>query len=142
MSVKFPGVNAPIPENANEKCWAPGPSDLYLSRNRPYSRGHYHEQMLSRRFQDDEPPHPGYEAGNPLWSSYSRRYGGFESDYSLWSPGDSRLPRSSSFGRFLSDRARRSPVFLDDYPMQFHYGSLPYSSLRDRPMQFPYGSLP
>ncbi|XP_027150825.1 uncharacterized protein LOC113751144 isoform X1 [Coffea eugenioides] len=140
MSIEFPGVNAPIPQNADEMRWAAGPSDLNMSRNRSYSRsnrtsdsgsrGHYHEQRLSRSFEDDEPPPPGCEVGSPSWSSYSHRYGGFEPGYSPRSPGDSRVPRSSSFDRSLSARARRSPVVHNDSLKHFPYGNLPYSSPR------------
>ncbi|KAL3526683.1 hypothetical protein ACH5RR_011339 [Cinchona calisaya] len=130
MSVKFPGLNAPIPENANENRWAAGPSNLNLSRNRSYSRSnwasdsgsrsHYHDQRSSRSFEDDEPPPPGCEeAGSPSWTSYSRRYSGFEPGYSSQGPGDRRVSKNSSFGRSSSDRGRRSPVVYDDSLGQF-----------------------
>nr|POF23446.1 hypothetical protein CFP56_07356 [Quercus suber] len=66
MSVPFPGVNGPIPENANERLWADGSSSSDLSRNRvhhrlghysePVSRGHHREQSRFRDFIDEGPP--------------------------------------------------------------------------------------
>ena len=71
MSVPFPGVNGPIPENANERLWADGSSSSDLSRNRmhhrlghysePVSSGHHREQSRFRDFTDEGPP--GYEPG-------------------------------------------------------------------------------
>ncbi|KAI4352262.1 hypothetical protein L6164_006531 [Bauhinia variegata] len=70
MTVKFPGINAPIPENADEILWAAGPSNAYPSRNRLQhrlnystdhaSRGHYREQRMSRDYRDDGPPGDSY----------------------------------------------------------------------------------
>ncbi|KAI5665821.1 hypothetical protein M9H77_15674 [Catharanthus roseus] len=144
-SVEFPGVNAPIPENADEERWAAsGSSDLYMSRNHSYSRynrpsepisrGRHHEQQRwSRDVEDDEPPPPGCEPESSFSSIYSRRYGGngYDSGYNSHSPRDSpTVPWSSSFGRSLSDRSRRSPLRYDDSPRYHPYGSFPYSSTR------------
>lgn len=106
MSVEFPGLNAPIPENADERRWAGGPSSFDPSRNRPHrrfnhstepiSKPHYHEQRWSRDFRDDGPP--GVDPGSsPLMPSFSPRYGDFDSG-------------SPSYGRSLSERGRRSPL--------------------------------
>lgn len=139
MSVGFPGVNAPIPEKADERLWAAGPSILELSRNRlhsrsnhysePVSRGHHREQRRSRDFTDDGPP--GVEPGfSPSISSYPPRYVGYDSSYDYHSP-TSNIPRSRSpsFGSSLPDRSRRSPLF-DEGPLNYDplrdYGSSRY----------------
>lgn len=137
-SVEFPGVNAPIPENADEERWIARSSDSQFSRNHsssrynrpaePINRGHYHDQRWTRDFDGDEPLLPGCEPDTPYPSRYSHRYGGFESDYTYHSPRDNHMtPRSSSFGRSISDRGRRSPLYYDyeyeDSPRYHSYGS-------------------
>lgn len=143
MSVEFPGVNAPIPENADEERWIATSSDSLFSRNHsssrynrpadPISRSHYHDQRWTRDFEDDEPLPPGCEPDISFPSSHSRRYGGFESGYTYHSPRDNpMIPRSSSFGRSISDRSRRSPLYYDydDSPRHHSYGSYFRSSPR------------
>lgn len=144
MSVEFPGVNAPIPESADESRWAAGPSDLYSSRRRSYgrhnrsdiiNRGYPQEQRgsdtISQRGSDsssrgysqeqrwhldtgyDEPPPPGCEPETPPSSRHSSRYGGYSSNYASNSVDRSSAPWSTSFGRSLPDRSRRSPLVYD-----------------------------
>ncbi|KAM7516625.1 hypothetical protein LguiA_006208 [Lonicera macranthoides] len=118
MSVEFPGINAPIPENADEGRWAGGPSRSDVSyRNRSsrrynhppeaISKGNYHEQRWSLRdYRDDGPP--GCEPG-----SYSQRYGGGynDSSYPSYSPRSNiSVPKSPSYERSATDRGRRSPL--------------------------------
>lgn len=92
-SVEFPGINAPIPENADERRWTVGHSSLDLSRNQsncrfnrslePSSR-YYQEQRFPRDFRDDGPP--GVDpVTNPSLSSYPPRYGGYDSSYPSYS---------------------------------------------------------
>ncbi|KAF6160861.1 hypothetical protein GIB67_041915 [Kingdonia uniflora] len=83
MSVTFPGINAPIPENADEKRWSTslGSSGFDSSRNqyqhnRPseaVSRGHYNDAKRSR---DDGPP--GVDFSMP---SYIPRFTDHEPNY-------------------------------------------------------------
>ncbi|KAK4368445.1 hypothetical protein RND71_012237 [Anisodus tanguticus] len=123
MSVDFPGVNAPIPEHADERRWEAAPSSSSYSRSHSHNRynhaqdnvnrGHYHERRRSRDYEDDGPP--GCDPGtSPSLSGYSYRYGAYDSHYSSHSPRDNAsMPRSPSFGRSLSDRERRSPLVND-----------------------------
>ncbi|KAB1211066.1 Zinc finger CCHC domain-containing protein 8 [Morella rubra] len=144
MTVQFPGVNAPIPENADERLWAAGPSSLDLSRNRmhrrlnhysePVSRGNHREQRWSRDFPDDGPPgcEPGYSSS---LSSYLPRYSDYDSGYDSYSPRSNiSRPRSPPFGRSMSDRGKRSPLFdegpLND-PLRRDYGSGRYENRTD-----------
>ncbi|XP_016447059.1 uncharacterized protein LOC107772086 isoform X2 [Nicotiana tabacum] len=139
MSVDFPGVNAPIPEHADERRWAPGSSSSSLSRSHSYNRynhtpdpinrGHYHERRWSRDFEDDGPP--GCDPGtSPSLSGYSYRYGAYDSHYSSISPRDSAsMPRSPSFGRSSSDRGRRSPL-VNDGTTNHSFHGLYYTSPR------------
>ncbi|XP_050381259.1 uncharacterized protein LOC126798357 [Argentina anserina] len=125
MTVGFPGLNAPIPENADERRWAPSASFSDPSRNyshsranhysEPVSRGHYREQRWTRDYRDDGPPgvDPGYAP-----SSYPPRYGSYE--YNSRSASIASAPRSPTLGRSRSERGRRSSEF-----------SFPYSPTRD-----------
>ncbi|KAL6006921.1 hypothetical protein ACLOJK_032417 [Asimina triloba] len=133
MTVEFPGINAPIPDNADQRHWAPssGPSssDSYRSRSHgrsnrasESSRGYYHEERWSRDYREPAPPGVDVRADPPV-SSYSQRYGNYDSNY----PFESKSPRgdgtksSPSLGRSLSDRGRwghsrhdYSPTRYDD----------------------------
>lgn len=134
MTVGFPGVNAPIPENADERVWAQGSSFSDLSRNRshsrsnhysePVSRGHHREQRWSRDYKDDGPPgvDPGFGS-----SSYPPRYGSYDYNYNSRSSSNASAPRSPPFGRSQSDRGRRSSEF-----------SFPYSPTRDSDPKYDY----
>ncbi|KAA8547831.1 hypothetical protein F0562_004260 [Nyssa sinensis] len=135
MSVEFPGINAPIPENADERCWAAGSSSSNLSRNRshrrsshssqPISTSQYHEQRWSRDFRDEGPP--GCDPG-PTLSSYSPRYGGYDSSYASHnSRANNSIPESPSFGKSLSDQGRRNPLVHEGSSYHGSYGSLRYS---------------
>ncbi|XP_071710683.1 uncharacterized protein [Rutidosis leptorrhynchoides] len=89
MSVQFPGVNSPIPENADEWRWGARAWKFDLPRNRlsnhrsdnstePATRPRYHEERWGRDYRDDGPPgvdpvssrYPGYGSRE---SSYGRR---------------------------------------------------------------------
>lgn len=127
MTVEFPGLNGPIPENADERLWATGPPFSDHSRNRSYSRsnhysepvsrGHHREQRWSRDYRDDGPP--GVEPGSGP-SSYPPRYGSYDYGYNL--------PRSPTFGRSQSDRGRRIPLSNE--------GSFAYSNPRHSPKDY------
>ncbi|GAY46217.1 hypothetical protein CUMW_095280 [Citrus unshiu] len=125
MTTEFPGINAPIPENADERLWAARPSSSDSSRDRSHhrlnhhsesiSRGRYHEQRWSRDYRDDGPP------GVDPVSSYPPRYGGYDY-YSSHS-------RSPTRGRSYSDRDR------DDYASHGSYSS-PYSNRHTSPPDY------
>ncbi|XP_057445382.1 uncharacterized protein LOC130737584 isoform X2 [Lotus japonicus] len=138
MTVGFPGINAPIPENADERLWAAGagPSSSDVSRNLPQhrsnhntdhgSRGHYREQRLGDLRDDGPPGDPGHSS---LQYSFHPRFGGHES-----------IPRSSSAGR--SQDRNRSPLHDAESPRPFSFHSLHYtSSGRLSPMDRDSGRL-
>ncbi|CAI9758744.1 unnamed protein product [Fraxinus pennsylvanica] len=138
MSVKYPGINAPIPENADERPWAAGSSSYIVSRHGSYreynhsseklSRRHYHQQRWSSDFEDDGPP--GVDPGSRP-SNYSHKYGGYDSSYSSPSARSSpSIHRSPSYGRSLSDRGRRSPLVQDGSSNYGQYGTAHSSSPR------------
>ncbi|XP_057738298.1 uncharacterized protein LOC130955466 [Arachis stenosperma] len=127
MTIEFPGINAPIPKNADDKLWAAGPapsgSDTSNSSRTHHrsnhssdygSRGYFREQRSSGDFRDDGPP------GDPGYGSYTHsfhpRYGGHDS-----------LARSPSMSRSYSD-GRRSPLHEEEPPRPFSFHSLHYSS--------------
>ncbi|KAH6832170.1 hypothetical protein C2S53_007448 [Perilla frutescens var. hirtella] len=143
-TVEFPGINAPIPENADERLWTAGSSSFTPSRYSSHqrynqssenpSRGYYNEQRWSRereRDWDDEGP-PGCEPGtSPSLSNHFHRHGDVDSGYRPLSPRDSpSTPWSSSYARSLPDRdrGRRSPLVHDGSPKYGYYGS--YTSPR------------
>ena len=124
MSVEFPGINGPIPKNADERLWADISGNRFHRRSstshslEPISRGHHREERLSRsEFRDDGPP--GVDQGfDPAFSTHLPRY---SSSYE--SSSNSHSPRLNSYGRPELERGRRSR-FLDEGS----YGSLPYLS--------------
>ncbi|XP_022719021.1 uncharacterized protein LOC111277108 isoform X2 [Durio zibethinus] len=128
MTVKFPGINAPIPVEADEKRWASGPSSSESSRrshhrlnhsSEPGSRGHHHEQRYFGDFEDEGPP----GVDSRFSSSYPPRYGNYDS-HSFQTPRD-RIPRpcSPTMGRSHSDRGRRSPLVYEDVASHGSYSS-------------------
>lgn len=81
MSAEFPGINAPIPENADERRWTTaGPSSSDLAKNQshcrsnfslePISRDMYHRQRWSRDIRNEGPQgiDPGF---SPTLSGYT-----------------------------------------------------------------------
>ncbi|XP_047959582.1 zinc finger CCHC domain-containing protein 8 [Salvia hispanica] len=145
MTVEFPGLNAPVPENADERLWAsderlwasnslssnPSRYSSHQRYNQPSetsSRGYYSEQRRSRDWDDEGPP--GCEPGtSPSLSNHFHRYGDLDSGYKPHSPRDSPSTTwSSSYARSLSDRGRRSPLHRDGSPTYGYYGS--YASPR------------
>ena len=130
--MEFPGINGPIPKNADEKLWlASTPPSLDISRSRllrrssssssshssePNSRSaHHREERWSRSdFREDGPP--GVDPGvDPAISTHLPRY--------------STSSYDSHTLRFEPDRVRRS---------RFHdEGSSPYST---RLLPLDYGS--
>ncbi|XP_058088818.1 uncharacterized protein LOC131235597 isoform X2 [Magnolia sinica] len=140
-TIEFPGVNAPIPENADQRRWAasPGPtsSDSYRNRshgrsNRPSdgSRGHYRDQRRSRDYRDVAPPGVDPRADHSM-SSHGQRYGGYDSNYpieSLSPRGNNSIPISPSLGRSQSDRGWRGPLVHEGSPTHSPHGTLMHSS--------------
>ncbi|KAK9277728.1 hypothetical protein L1049_007275 [Liquidambar formosana] len=145
MSVDFPGMNALIPENADQRKWAAflGSPSLNYSRNQSnhssnYSsegipRGQFYAQRWPRDYRDGGSP--GYNLGvSPPMSGYSLNYANFDLNYtsdSLSPRGHIPIPRSPSLGRSLSDGGRRSSLVHEGSPFDHDspYSFLPYSSL-------------
>ncbi|KAL6604799.1 hypothetical protein ACP70R_042743 [Stipagrostis hirtigluma subsp. patula] len=86
MTVEFPGINAPIPENGDRWLWGSTP---------PQSSGRHHSSD-SRDYRDRGPPGVDH---------YSSRYHSY--DYG---------PASPSLGRSHSDRGWRSPTRYENSP--------------------------
>lgn len=136
MTVEFPGINGPIPVEADEKLWAPGPSSSESSKSRSHhrlnhasesgSRGYHHEQRYYGDLEDEGPP----GVDSRYSSSYPPRYGNYDSPYSFHSPRDLIIPRprSPTLGRPYSDRGRRSPVVYEEFASHGSYSSSQYSS--------------
>nr|XP_043617264.1 zinc finger CCHC domain-containing protein 8-like [Erigeron canadensis] len=125
MSVQFPGVNAPIPDNADEWRWGARAWKFDLPRNRSSdhrsynsiersSRSNYHEERWNRDYRDDGPPGVEPVSGS-LPSSFSPRYPAYDS-------------RGSSYGRSLHDRDRRSPLIRETSSSHDDDRWNPYSS--------------
>ncbi|XP_068643959.1 uncharacterized protein [Aristolochia californica] len=135
MTVAFPGVNAPIPKNANERLWAPYPSTSDSYRSRPYprsnhstevSRSPYSEQRWSRDCRDEGPP--GVDRSE---FGYGPRYGAYDSVGSSDFKNSRSNPilRDPALGRSGSDRGWRSPSALESPTGQGNsFYSSPYSS--------------
>ncbi|KAG4911853.1 hypothetical protein JHK85_053142 [Glycine max] len=126
-TVKFPGINAPIPEKADERLWGTraGPSSSDISRNLSLpqhrsnystdygSRGYHREHRLGDLRDEGPPGDPGHSS---FMFSFHPRFGGH----------DSAL-RSPSMARSQSDRSR-SPMHDEESSMPFSFHSLHYSS--------------
>ncbi|XP_022735313.1 zinc finger CCHC domain-containing protein 8-like [Durio zibethinus] len=123
MTVEFPGINAPIPVEADEKLWSPGPSSSESSRNRlhnrlnhssePGSRELHHEQRYFGDFKDEGPP----GVDSRFSSSYPPS---FHSRRDL-------IPGPLSPSQY-SDWGRRSPVVCEEFASHGSYSSSLYSS--------------
>ncbi|KAL5725975.1 hypothetical protein ACHQM5_009051 [Ranunculus cassubicifolius] len=91
MAVEYPGINAPVPENADGRRWAT------LPEARHHSGSQYHtDHRRSQDYRDDGPP--GVDN--------SPRYGGYNDPYN--SPRG--YPPAPILGRSLSDRGRWDPM--------------------------------
>ncbi|KAL2335302.1 hypothetical protein Fmac_016515 [Flemingia macrophylla] len=131
MTVEFPGINAPIPKNADERLWSSGAgsSSSDISRNLSSShqrsnystdygsRGYRHESRLADLRDDDPPGDPGHSSSK---FSFHPRFGGHDS-----------VPRSPSLTRSQSDWGR-SPMHDEESPKPFSFHSLHYSSSSER----------
>ncbi|TKY50056.1 Zinc finger CCHC domain-containing protein 8 [Spatholobus suberectus] len=132
MTVEFPGINAPIPENADERLWATGagPSSSDISRNLSLSqhrsnnstdygsRGYHREQRLGDLRDDGPPGDPGHSSSK---FSFHPRFGGHDS-----------VIRSPPMARSQSDWSRRSPMHDEESPKPFSFHSLHYSTSSER----------
>ncbi|XP_010528466.1 PREDICTED: uncharacterized protein LOC104805556 [Tarenaya hassleriana] len=111
-TVEFPGINAPIPEKADERLWAPA-SDLDSRRSNTRSQ-HRTSRGLAHHDHRPAPPRDYREDGHPSRvepSSYPPRYGN-RYDYDYFGSRD-YIPRPRSPGSERSDYISRpkSPGF-------------------------------
>ncbi|XP_073011782.1 uncharacterized protein [Typha latifolia] len=134
MTVEFPGINAPIPENADHKRWESqstrsGPSS-YWSRSHlrllsPDShRKRHHDQLRSEEQHEDCPPGAKHGHSMPV---YSPRYNPYDYNPHM---------RSPSLGRSLPDRGWRSPLPYDSsaaHSPRSPHSPYPYQSARRSP---------
>ncbi|ERN11339.1 zinc finger CCHC domain-containing protein 8 isoform X2 [Amborella trichopoda] len=121
MTVEFPGINAPIPKNADRRRWEASVEHGSSSRSHPRSdhssgssRGHHpHDQRRHTDYAGDDGP-PGTEHVTP--SSFSRSYSSlnpiYNDSHGLRSNSNQR-PRSPNLSGSLSDRGRMSPSIPD-----------------------------
>ncbi|KAK2366186.1 Proline-rich spliceosome-associated (PSP) family protein / zinc knuckle (CCHC-type) family protein [Trifolium repens] len=120
MSVEFPGINAPIPDKADERLWVPRPVvpliSTDISRNWSQqrsssfgSRGHHREQRIGDLRDDGPPGDPGHSSSQ---YSFQPRFG-------------SGLVSPNSMAEWSS---RRSPLHEEESPKPFSFHSLHYSN--------------
>ncbi|KAF9592363.1 hypothetical protein IFM89_014533 [Coptis chinensis] len=126
MSVEFPGINAPIPENADEIRWASSPGTfsfdasrnrIHLFPNRLSDTGNYGDARRSRECRDDGPPGCNLGFDTPRYSGFSPTYA---SD--SYSPRGYPIPRST-------DRGRWNPLVHDDSPSYSPNSPVTHASL-------------
>ncbi|XP_074591959.1 uncharacterized protein LOC141847773 [Curcuma longa] len=132
MSVAFPGINAPIPDNADSKRWGTLSfgSCSNSSRNRVHRSSHssdhhkenHHEQRRSSDLRDNSMPTT--EHGFSLYSDYSPRYHPNSHNSSS---------RSSNLGRSLYERGWDHPLPFETSPIQSPHNPYPYSSALQSP---------
>ncbi|MQL82833.1 hypothetical protein Taro_015303 [Colocasia esculenta] len=124
MTVEFPGVNAPVPENADLRLWAASPSfpsssDSFNSRSQHRSthsetqRGNFPDPRHSWDYRENDLPGSDYGLGSSA-PSHSPGY----------SPYDYRSP---DLRRSLSDRGRGF-AYHDGSPGHVLESSSPYTS--------------
>ncbi|KAI5077859.1 hypothetical protein GOP47_0007683 [Adiantum capillus-veneris] len=138
MKVHFPGVNAPIPDDADRHVW--GSTTDRSTQDRPshraVGRSVHSNYSDGSAYEDLEGP-PGCSRDNYVRNS-KMRSPGFEGPLlnktPPWQPALAPLPRSPHLSRSASDSGRRSPKVVYDEPH-----SLPplghYSSSRQSPSQ-------
>lgn len=124
-SVEFPGINAPIPENADERLWTTGSLRSDSSRYRLLHRSSYSsEQTTSRSYHGSD--------HSTRWSTHVRD--DRSSSYSSRSSLSSRSipissPTSASGGSFQSewDSWKRSSRESDNLGSRAPYDCVPHS---------------
>ncbi|XP_074271753.1 uncharacterized protein LOC141595676 isoform X2 [Silene latifolia] len=130
MSVNYPGVNAPIPKNADEKDWAARPSIPDRNRNGDSGRFTHSSMEPNRRFREKNNQDFKEDAlGFDRSSRYASRYGDqdFNSSSRNRREDDSR-PRSPTYGRSTGERGRNDPLESEDSLAYSLYSSFSYGS--------------
>lgn len=129
MTVPFPGINAPIPENADERLWnnsfsGPDKSDFEQTPGSSTSvtRGHRFDQTRAWDYNsspDEQPPGTERLGNNAFGSDYASRSIGGNNTPSPNYSSRHHLPRSPNLTRSVSDSGRRTPVY-DNSPRAMH----------------------
>lgn len=111
MTVEFPGINAPLPENADEWLWEAAAAPPHRSSRNNNNRW---QQRTSRGYDYRDDDQLGFEP-----SSYPPRYGS-RSDYGYGSKDRRSRSRSPIMERSLTERSSkrdyyssRDPDFVD-----------------------------
>ncbi|KAL1223028.1 hypothetical protein V5N11_024515 [Cardamine amara subsp. amara] len=117
-TVEFPGINAPLPENADVWLWEAAPSYRSSSRS-----GRWQQQRTSRGhdYRDDGPL-------DVEPSSYPPRYGS-RNDYGYGSKDYRSRSRSPGVDRYISERSKRD---YSSYDADFRDRDRDRDSNRDR----------
>ncbi|XP_020583597.1 zinc finger CCHC domain-containing protein 8-like isoform X2 [Phalaenopsis equestris] len=121
MTVEFPGINAPIPENADNWVWATSRSshnqNSHTDSNQSH-RGSHRDRIESTDWRDDGPPGSAHGLAAFSRAAYSPRF----------SSRDHNSTPSPHLGRSLSDRSWPSPTLYGNSPIHSPHSSNPYSS--------------
>ncbi|CAL9753808.1 unnamed protein product [Musa acuminata subsp. burmannicoides] len=134
MTVKFPGINAPLLENADHHRWA-APSTGSGSnpvRNRVHHRLDHSSDHHGWNFQEQRWPSDLRVNGAPDTEHvFSSSYPGYSPRYSPYNYNP--IPRSPDLGRSLSDRGWRSPLHYETSPAHSPHSPHPYPSATHSP---------
>lgn len=131
MSVKYPGLNAPIPKDADERVWAARSSNPDRHRNGDNAHSNHYSEPFSRGRNREHNNRGDDPFGFERASRYTPRYG--DQDFS--SPSNSSrknapASRSPSSGRSGVDRGRNDPLDAEDSLTSRLYNSYSYNSSR------------
>lgn len=129
MTVHFPGINAPIPENADERLWnssfsGPDKSDSEQTpcSSTSVSRGHRFDQTRVWDYNsspDEQPPGTERVGNSAFGSDYASRSIGGNNTPSPNYSSRNHFPRSPNLTRSVSDSGRRTPIY-DSSPRAMH----------------------
>lgn len=113
MSVKIQGINAPIPQNADERLWAARPSKSECHRNRDSARSNHYSESSSRgRYREHS--NRDFKDDDPHSLDRASRY----------------PPRSPSFRGSPSDKEKNDPLDSEDSLAYRLYSSYSYNPSR------------
>ncbi|CAA0828349.1 Unknown protein [Striga hermonthica] len=127
-AVEFPGINAPIPENADKWLWAQNPmNSSNISEHRsqrrhnnpsPYENLNRNERRWSKDYLDDDGPPGCAPWTSPSLSNHLPRYSDYE--YGLSPPLSNHFPRYGDY-EYGGLSPRASPPLLDHFPRYSDY---------------------
>ncbi|GAB4840235.1 hypothetical protein Ancab_021000 [Ancistrocladus abbreviatus] len=144
MSVDFPGINAPIPENADERCWTTQKNEPSLDSSRrslDVRRNNFAGSVDDRNGHDPWRPRSFTEASSSHYGpGSSHLMAGYRQTYTHFTPYSRGIPiaRSPSYWSPVADRGRY-PLH-DNSPVHGSYNFLPHSSPSPSHLSLNYGS--